>query len=241
MAGCDLERDNILDNKNIFLPKLTTTAILSVSSSSTASSGGTISSDGGKPIIARGVCWSISPNPTIKDSITVDGGGMGAFKSNIKGLIANTKYYVRAYATNGIGTAYGNQVSFVSTPTLGFSRYTVYSDNNADGIINKGEAIKLKLYLKNNGTSTANKVRGTFTCSSSYISGLTQATSIGFYQSSYYDYIDKDQEAAPYSSGDYLGFNVSSLTPAGTVITFNVSITDESKNIWTDSFTITVY
>ena len=125
--------------------------------------------------------------------------------------------------------------------SIGFSRFTVYSDNNGDGIINKGEAVKLQVYLKNNGTSTANKVRATITCSSSYISGLSPITSTGYYKYglSGYDYIETVQEG--YDSNSKLSFNVSNTTPAGTVITFNLSITDESNNTWTNSFSITVH
>jgi hypothetical protein len=82
--------------------------------STTAVSGGNITGDGGYPITARGVCWSTSPNPTIANSKTIDGAGKGAFNSSITGLTANTVYYARAYATNALGTFYGNQVTFTT-------------------------------------------------------------------------------------------------------------------------------
>ena len=63
---------------------------------------------------ARGVCWSTSQNPTIADSHSTDGTGTGIFVSNLTGLTLNTAYYVRAYATNNVGTAYGNEVSFTT-------------------------------------------------------------------------------------------------------------------------------
>ncbi len=70
----------------------------------------------------RGVCWSTSPNPTISGSHTINGSGIGSFTSNITGLTDNTKYYVRAYATNSAGTSYGEQKSFTtqsfSVPTV---------------------------------------------------------------------------------------------------------------------------
>ncbi|OFY84600.1 MAG: hypothetical protein A3F72_19345 [Bacteroidetes bacterium RIFCSPLOWO2_12_FULL_35_15] len=126
--------------------------------------------------------------------------------------------------------------------SIGFSKYDVSADNNNDQQINKGESIKLKVYLKNNGSSKANKVRGTISCSSSYISALSPTSAVSYYTycSSGYDYIDSGQEGCPGSSGSYLSFNVSSTTPTNTVITFNVAITDESNNTWSDSFTITV-
>lgn len=99
----------------INLPILTTTA-MSLITSSTAVSGGTISSDGGASITARGVCWSTSPSPTIDLSTkTSDGTGIGTFTSNIIGLSGNTTYYVRTYATNSAGTGYGNEVNFTSS------------------------------------------------------------------------------------------------------------------------------
>jgi hypothetical protein len=78
----------------------------------TASYSGNITSDGGSTITARGVCWSITPNPTIADSKTTDGTGTGSFTSAITGLTATTTYYMKAYATNSAGTGYGNEMSF---------------------------------------------------------------------------------------------------------------------------------
>lgn len=96
------------------LPTLTSTAASSITQTNVAS-GGNISSDGGAAITARGVCWSTSANPTIAlTTKTTDGTGTGAFSSNITGLLANTTYYVRAYATNSIGTAYGNEITFTT-------------------------------------------------------------------------------------------------------------------------------
>ncbi|MFM2213540.1 MAG: hypothetical protein RL427_803 [Bacteroidota bacterium] len=98
----------------IELPTLMTTTVSSISTT-TAVSGGTISSDGGAPITARGVCWSTSTNPTIELATkTTDGTGTGVFTSAISGLSPNTLYYVRVYATNSLGTAYGNEINFTS-------------------------------------------------------------------------------------------------------------------------------
>jgi uncharacterized protein (TIGR02145 family) len=100
------------------LPTLTTTAASAITTTS-ASSGGNISSDGGGSITARGVVWSTSQNPTIALSTkTSDGTGSGSFSSSLTGLSPNTFYYVRAYATNSAGTAYGSQVSFTTSNSL---------------------------------------------------------------------------------------------------------------------------
>jgi uncharacterized protein (TIGR02145 family) len=99
------------------VPILTTSDINNIMST-TANCGGNIISDEGSTIIARGVCWSIGQTPTISDSKTIDGTGIGGFTSHISGLIPNTTFYVRAYATNSAGTGYGNSVSFRTTLTI---------------------------------------------------------------------------------------------------------------------------
>jgi uncharacterized protein (TIGR02145 family) len=94
------------------LPTLTTTTVSSIATG-TAVSGGTILSDGRAAITTKGVCWSTGANPTIALSAETNNGfGTAAFVSNISGLASNTTYYVRAYATNSVGTGYGNEVSF---------------------------------------------------------------------------------------------------------------------------------
>jgi uncharacterized protein (TIGR02145 family) len=95
-------------------PSITTTASTNITITSTTS-GGNITSDGGATITARGICWSTTANPTIAlNTKTVDGTGAGAFTSSITGLTANTTYYLRAYATNSAGTAYGAQQTFIT-------------------------------------------------------------------------------------------------------------------------------
>jgi len=93
------------------LPELTTTQITSVTKN-TASSGGNITADNGGFVDSRGVCWSTSANPIISDNKTSDNTGTGSYTSSISGLSPNTTYYVRAFATNSVGTSYGNEFSF---------------------------------------------------------------------------------------------------------------------------------
>ncbi len=93
-------------------PTLTTKKITEITLT-TAKSGGDISNDGGTVITERGVCWSTNPNPTIADKKTINGSGVGSFTSVITGLTINTTYYLRSYATNSKGTAYGNEISFI--------------------------------------------------------------------------------------------------------------------------------
>jgi len=95
-----------------------TTANASAITSFTAMSGGNVTSNGGGTITARGICWSTTAEPTISDNTIPGGTGTGSFTSELSGLDASTTYYVRAYATNSAGTAYGSQVSFTTTESL---------------------------------------------------------------------------------------------------------------------------
>ena len=90
------------------------TAPVSAVTGYTAVSGGSIALDGGSAVTARGVCWSVSAAPTIAGSHTSDGTGTGSFVSSLTGLAANTLYHVRAYATNGQGTIYGEELTFTT-------------------------------------------------------------------------------------------------------------------------------
>jgi len=91
-----------------------TTDVVTSTSGTDATGGGNVSSDGGDAVTSYGVCWSASPSPTTADFKTTDGSGIGTFISSLTGLTAGTIYYIRAYAINGIGTSYGNEVSFGS-------------------------------------------------------------------------------------------------------------------------------
>ena len=95
-----------------------TTAAASEITSNSATCGGNVTYDGNTTVTARGVCWSTSQNPTVADAHTEDGSGTGAFTSSITGLTPNTTYYVRAYATNSVGTSYGEEVSFTTTDEI---------------------------------------------------------------------------------------------------------------------------
>lgn len=79
-----------------------------------ANCGGNVTFDGGSAVTARGVCWSTTQNPTVNDMHTTNGTGIGSFASHIAGLHSDTTYYVRAYATNSVGTAYGEERSFTT-------------------------------------------------------------------------------------------------------------------------------
>lgn len=110
----------------LVVPTSTTAAVISIVQT-TAQSGGSVTSDGGASVTARGVCWSTTTNPTITNSKTSDGTGTGSFTNSLTGLTANTLYYVRAYATNSVGTAYGSEITFTTLPQP-------INDNKSGGI-----------------------------------------------------------------------------------------------------------
>jgi hypothetical protein len=93
---------------------VTTTAATAITAT-TATSGGNVTTDGGYPVTARGVCWGTTANPAISGNHTTDGSGLGVFTSSLTGLSANTTYHIRAYATNGSGTYYGADLQFVTS------------------------------------------------------------------------------------------------------------------------------
>ena len=153
-------------SSTIQLPTITTSLVSNVAETS-ASCGGNVTSDGGASITARGVCWSTLQNPTISGSHTTDGIGTGSFTSNITGLSFNTTYYVRAYATNSVGTAYGNEVSFTTSnsgtsqdgqPCSGSATVTDI-DNNIYNTVQIGNQCWMKENLRTtryaNGSSVA--------------------------------------------------------------------------------------
>ena len=104
------------DQQNIYVvpPSGITTNEVTNITPTTAVSGGEIDDAGDSPITQKGVCWSTSANPTTADSCSDDGTGSDNFNSNLTGLNPSTTYYVRAYAINEAGTAYGNQRSFMT-------------------------------------------------------------------------------------------------------------------------------
>lgn len=95
------------------LPAISTNNVTEISYT-TAKSGGTLTDDGGSPIVSKGVCWSSAEDPTIQSNKTTEVSGSDNFTSSLTGLLEGTTYYVRAYATNSVGTAYGDKVTFVT-------------------------------------------------------------------------------------------------------------------------------
>lgn len=95
------------------VPTVSTTEVTSIGNT-TATSGGNVTSDGGGTVSTRGVCWNTATNPTTANDSTKNGTGTGEFTSSLTGLTAGTTYYVRAYAINETGTAYGDNQIFTT-------------------------------------------------------------------------------------------------------------------------------
>ena len=102
------------------LPIVSTSAVINLNFG-TASINSNVTSDGGRKVTARGVAYWNSPNPTLSNSFTINGTDTGQFTSVLTGLPPISTYYVRAYATNAIGTSYGNEVSFTTPVAIGTS------------------------------------------------------------------------------------------------------------------------
>lgn len=122
------------------IPELTTNTISNIVAT-TAQCGGTITSDGGTTITACGVCWDTVQTPTMADNITIEGTGLGSFTSSLTGLTAYTIYYVRAYATNNVGTGYGNILSFTAGNVTDI-------DGNVYQVVSIGKQLWIKENLK---------------------------------------------------------------------------------------------
>ncbi|MCX6280017.1 MAG: T9SS type A sorting domain-containing protein [Bacteroidetes bacterium] len=142
--------------KNAATLSTVSTSSISGITATTAFGGGNVTGDGGEDVTARGVVWSTTPNPTITSyvGITSNGTGLGAFTSNLTALAPGTIYYVRAYATNSIGTAYGLGIEFMTMPSiLTVSGLTINS--GTDTCFNAAQTINVSnITVKTGGSAT---------------------------------------------------------------------------------------
>ena len=202
-----------------------TTVIASSITGVSASSGGQITDDGGATITSRGVCWSMNPNPTLSNSFTSDGIGSGTFNSVINSLQNGTTYYVRAYATTSVGTAYGNEIVFttLNIPTLSTSSVTlVYGKSATSGgnVTSDGGAAVASRGLC--WSTTQNP-----TIANSVISSGTGIGSFSLIMSGLnYSTIYYVRAFATNSVGTAYGNQVSFTTTAGTVVSFTTTGTN---------------
>jgi len=171
------------------VPTLTTTTASSITSS-TATSGGNVSSNGGATITSYGICWSTSSGPTtaLSTKTTTNASISGAFTGNLTGLSPSTTYYVRAYATNSVGTSYGSEISF-TTSALNLAVGDSYQGGKVGYIFVSGDAgyvagqqhgiifssADLGNGIVSNRVSwTGMSTNGTYTCTGEYAIGRGQ-------------------------------------------------------------------
>ena len=151
---------------------------------------------------------------------------------------AGTEITWNVEITDEQGNVWEDEFTVTVTATnahMEFSQFDVYSDDNNDQQINPGESVRLRVYLKNTGTSRALDVHATFTTGSDYITNLSNNESVD------YNTIDPGYTSYPEFASSFLSFDVSSSVPAGTEVTFRVDITDKHQNLWEDDFIITVH
>jgi len=139
---------------SVTAPTVTTNSVSSITSNS-AVCGGNVTLDGGSTVTTRGVCWSTSSNPTTANSKTTNGSGTGSFTSNISGLNPSTPYYVRAYATNSMGTSYGSSRSF-TTEGMGQPKISINRSKLNYGAIGNKITGSQAISVSNSGNGTLN-------------------------------------------------------------------------------------
>lgn len=121
-----------------------TTASITQITETTAVAGGNVTNDGNASVTERGVCIATVSNPTTAHTKISAGSSIGMFTCNLKDLQPNTKYYVRAYAVNEKGTAYGEEVTFITLEEVSISNPT--GTENGYGYVDLGLSVKWATY-----------------------------------------------------------------------------------------------
>lgn len=124
-----------LEKKEIDVPTVITKSVGAISQTS-AIGGGEVTDDGGSEVIVRGICWSTTPGPTMEGYHTINGTGTGEYSANLTNLTLNTTYYVKAYAVNAEGVAYGQEVSFTTLKEGGNNKPIVTTNEVSEITVN---------------------------------------------------------------------------------------------------------
>lgn len=207
IAGSELTLGNPLTSNDLTItalvetvPVVATNTTITTNGYTTATWGGTISSDGGEPLIQIGLCWNTTGTPTTSDSKTEElvKSTYPSITGNMTGLTAGTKYYVRAYATNSVGTNYGTEYSFTTNYylpafTTGYPKSAYVASTRFNVVVNvdavgkvyylklaSGTAAPTSATVKSTGTAINVTVAGTDFMSAK-ITGLTNNTTYDVY------------------------------------------------------------
>lgn len=144
---------------------------------------------GGVPVERYGVCWGTTSNPVIESGDTsVCGSGTGEFTAIAKNLKPNTLYYIRPYATNSVGTSYGDEFQKNTTKGLGVMRtFVIDSLIRAESAVvggnildpGEGEILERGVYLTQKGTKITDTIPFTMEADSFYqrVTGLERLAS----------------------------------------------------------------
>jgi len=133
-AGTSYGGDSVFTTANANVAPVVTTGTVSNITTTTVTVGGEVTNDGGATVTARGICWSTSANPSITDSHSSETGTIGTFTSDLSGLTPATMYHVRAYATNSVGTSYGDDVVFTTAIQIPTYAIAQVKGVNANGV-----------------------------------------------------------------------------------------------------------
>ncbi|KKT18850.1 MAG: Cell wall/surface repeat protein, partial [Candidatus Nomurabacteria bacterium GW2011_GWB1_43_7] len=218
------------------IPTVTTAAASNITSSS-VTSGGNVTSDGGATVSARGIVIDSNTNPDLTNNSTSNGTGIGSFVSNYSPLTSNKTYYIKAYATNSVGTAYGNEVVFTTLPSIttasitnvttsGFTSGGTVAVGGGASVTARGVTIDSNQNpdLSNNHTTDGS---GTGSFVSNMVQTLQPSTT--YYVRAY----------ATNSGGTAFGNQQTFTTPAKPTVTTNSSCTSITSNSMTNGGNVT--
>ena len=227
-VGCKKEQNNEGNTTtNPEVPVVVTSEVTGITNMS-AVCGGVVTSDGGYSIIERGVCYGTEHNPLVSGSHLVSEGDMGSFTVNLTGLEPNTTYYLKAYAINSAGIAYGSEVSFTTQP--GFLMIKVIEE---EGFVHDGSivdnSLPIKFGFEMSSSVGLKKMEVTFSVLSQFM---------GEYGGKIAEEMLNGETSYTYIYDGPFLFVVPIFTGQNSQITFTATVWDEESRSSTASFTI---